>query len=494
MRYRSTRGGGETLTASQAILKGLADDGGLFMPDRLPILKRELRELSKLSYQELALEVMREFLTDYTDAELKRCINAAYDKKFDTPEIAPIRKADDAYFLELFHGKTIAFKDMALSILPHLMTTAAKKNGVSKKIVILTATSGDTGKAAMEGFADVPGTEIIVFYPKNGVSKFQELQMRTQRGANTHVAAIEGNFDDAQTGVKNIFGDQAFAQKLAENGIQLSSANSINIGRLVPQVVYYVYAYCKLLASGEIQDEETLNVCVPTGNFGNILAAWFAKQMGVPFGKLICASNENRVLADFFASGAYDKNRPFILTTSPSMDILVSSNLERLIYLSCGCNADVCRACMESLKETGRYTVTQPMRSFMSDFSGGYALEASVFGTINALEQKTGYVIDPHTAVAKSVYDAYRRRTGDYTKTVIASTASPFKFAPTVMKALGSSGEAKDVFGLIDELSSISGVPEPAAIEEVRNAKIRHNTECAAADMEKTVAEFLGIH
>lgn len=493
MRYRSTRGGKDAFTASQAVLQGLAADGGLFMPETLPVLKKSLRELSALSYQDLAWEVMKEFLTDYTEEELRGCIRAAYDEKFDTQAIAPIREADGAYFLELFHGKTIAFKDMALSILPHLMTVAAKKNAASEKIVILTATSGDTGKAAMAGFADVAGTEIIVFYPKDGVSKFQELQMRTQSGANTHVAAIEGNFDDAQTGVKKIFGDAAFAQKLREKGMRLSSANSINIGRLVPQVVYYVYAYCTLLREGKVADGEKINVCVPTGNFGNILAAWLAKHMGVPLAKLICASNENRVLTDFFARGVYDKNRPFILTSSPSMDILVSSNLERLIYLSCGCDAKQCAACMEALQTEGRYSVTEEMRAFMADFVGGSATEAEVFAAIRGTKERAGYVIDPHTAVAKQVYDAYRKETGDATKTVIASTASPFKFAPTVASALGGEGDKADVFAVIDDLSALSGVAEPAAIEEVRSAAIRHDTACSVAEMEETVAKFLSM-
>lgn len=491
MLYNSTRGGEQGRTASQAVLKGLADDGGLFMPERLPVLEKDLKTLAELSYQDLAYEVMKQFLTDYTEAELRHCIEAAYDEKFDTPVIAPLRKADGVWFLELFHGKTIAFKDMALSILPHLMTTAAKKNGAEHKIVILTATSGDTGKAAMAGFADVPGTEIIVFYPKDGVSKFQELQMRTQAGANTHVAAIEGNFDDAQTGVKQIFGDRAFAEELAQKGYQLSSANSINIGRLVPQVVYYVYAYGQLLKEGSLADGETMNVCVPTGNFGNILAAYLAKQMGVPIGKLICASNENRVLTDFFQNGIYDKNRDFILTSSPSMDILVSSNLERLLYLACGCDTAVCSRCMEELKQKGSYQVTDEMRAFMTDFLGGCAEETEVFETIRNLQEKTGYVIDPHTAVAKAVYDAYRKTSGDKTKTVIASTASPFKFAPAVAKALGMDAEQEDVFQVIDALSEVAKTPEPAAIGEVRTAEIRHDTNCAVSEMQETVRNFL---
>ena len=316
---------------------------------------------------------MKQFLTDFTEEELKTCIERAYDSKFDTEEIAPLVKADGAYYLELFHGSTIAFKDMALSILPHLMTVSAKKNHAENTIVILTATSGDTGKAAMAGFADVEGTRIIVFYPKDGVSRVQELQMLTQKGANTSVVGISGNFDDAQSGVKKIFGDKEFAKELAGRGYQLSSANSINIGRLVPQVVYYVYAYAKLLENGEIENGEKINVTVPTGNFGNILAAYFAKQMGVPIDKLICASNDNKVLYDFFKTGVYDKNRPFILTSSPSMDILISSNLERLIYLSTCCDAEETKKRMEELSKDGKYSVTDEMRARMADFVGGYA-------------------------------------------------------------------------------------------------------------------------
>lgn len=493
MLYNSTRGGESKISSSQAILKGLAADGGLFMPESIPALKTSLTALSKMSYQDLAYEVMKEFLTDFTEEELRHCINSAYDEKFDTERIAPLVKKDDTYFLELFHGKTIAFKDMALSILPYLCVTSARKNKVEDKIVILTATSGDTGKAAMAGFADVPGTEIIVFYPYGGVSKFQELQMRTEPGKNTHVAAIRGNFDDAQTGVKNIFGDEEFKSRLKEKNVILSSANSINIGRLVPQVAYYVYAYAQMIAGGEITEGEKINVCVPTGNFGNILAAWIAKHMGVPIQKLICASNENKVLTDFFNTGVYNRNRQFILTSSPSMDILISSNLERLIYLSTGCSAEQTRSLMEELKTGGAYEITAEMKAFMDDFCGYSADEDAVFNAIRELQKKAGYVIDPHTAVAKAVYDQYRAETGDGTRTVVASTASPYKFAPAVMNALGRNGNRDDVFAVIEELAEISGVPAPRAVQEVRTAPIRHNTICPINAMEKTVEEFLSM-
>lgn len=493
--YQSTRGGETGLTASQAILKGLANDGGLFMPTEIPTLDVPMEKLAQMSYQEVAYEVMKLFLTDFTEEELKYCINHAYDSKFDTEEIAPLVKADGAYYLELFHGSTIAFKDMALSILPYLMTTSAKKNDVKNEIVILTATSGDTGKAAMAGFADVPGTRIIVFFPKGGVSKVQELQMVTQKGDNTAVVAIHGNFDDAQTAVKKIFGDKEFCQKLDDKGFQFSSANSINVGRLVPQVVYYVYAYAKLLANGEIMDGEQINITVPTGNFGNILAAYFAKQMGVPVKTLICASNDNKVLYDFFQTGTYDRKREFMLTSSPSMDILISSNLERLIYLSAGCDAAKNREMMASLSKDGVYTITEDMKAKMADFVGGFATEAENAEGIKALYDATGYVIDTHTGVASRVYRDYVEKTGDKTPTVIASTASPFKFSHSVMEAVMGDQSGKDEFQIVDELSQVANVKVPNAVEEIRHAEIRHRRESDPdlTSMEATVAEILGL-
>ena len=455
--YQSTRGRETGVPASMAILKGLAEDGGLFMPTEIPELDVPMEKLGTMTYQETAYEVMKLFLTDYSPEELKDCITKAYDSKFDTEEIAPLAKADGAYFLELYHGSTIAFKDMALSILPHLMTTAAKKNRVDKEIVVLTATSGDTGKAAMAGFADVPGTRIIVFYPKDGVSKVQELQMRTQKGANTNVVAINGNFDDAQTGVKKLFGDKSLEALLESKGFQFSSANSINIGRLVPQIVYYVYAYARLLANEEIAGGEQINVVVPTGNFGNILAAYFAKCMGVPVKTLICASNDNKVLYDFFTTGTYDRKRDFILTNSPSMDILISSNLERRIYLSTGCDARANKALMQDLSVKGSYTVTEDMRAFMSDFAGGFATQEENAAAIKRIFDSTGYLIDTHTGVAAAVYGDYRAKSGDTAKTVIASTASPYKFSDSVMEAIAGpeSIRGKDGFEVVDALSSL---------------------------------------
>ena len=493
--YQSTRGRETGVPASMAILKGLAEDGGLFMPTEIPELDVPMEKLGTMTYQETAYEVMKLFLTDYSPEELKDCITKAYDSKFDTEEIAPLAKADGAYFLELYHGSTIAFKDMALSILPHLMTTAAKKNRVEKEIVVLTATSGDTGKAAMAGFADVPGTRIIVFYPKDGVSKVQELQMRTQKGANTNVVAINGNFDDAQTGVKKLFGDKSLEALLESKGFQFSSANSINIGRLVPQIVYYVYAYARLLANEEIAGGEQINVVVPTGNFGNILAAYFAKRMGVPIKTLICASNDNKVLYDFFTTGTYDRKRDFILTNSPSMDILISSNLERLIYLSTGCDARANKALMQDLSVKGSYTVTEDMRAFMSDFAGGFATQEENAAAIKRIFDSTGYLIDTHTGVAAAVYGDYRAKSGDTAKTVIASTASPYKFSDSVMEAIAGpeSIRGKDGFEVVDALSSLCGVDVPAAVEEIRHAPIRHNTECDVDKMEATVKAILGI-
>ena len=491
--YNSTRNAEKKVTASEAILKGLADDGGLFVPEYIPKLDVTMDELKSMSYQETAYAVMKQFLTDFTEEELMHCINSAYDSKFDTEVIAPLVKVGDTYHLELFHGATIAFKDMALSILPHLLTTAAKKNDVTKDIVILTATSGDTGKAALAGFADVPGTKIIVFYPKGGVSRIQELQMVTQKGENTSVVAIHGNFDNAQSGVKAMFEDKELEKELSEAGYQFSSANSINIGRLVPQVVYYVYAYAKLLENEEIRSGEEINVTVPTGNFGNILAAYYAKQMGVPIAKLICASNENKVLFDFFQTGVYDRNREFILTSSPSMDILISSNLERLIYTIAGQDAQKNADLMAQLKEKGVYEITPEMREKLTDFAGGFATEEECAATIRKTYERTGYVMDTHTSVAAAVCAQYRKDSGDEKKCLVASTASPYKFIHSVMTAIDEKYASADEFSLIDELSSISGTAIPKAVEEIRNADIRHRRECDADCMKEIVKEILSV-
>lgn len=489
--YKSTRNSNLKVTASEAILKGLAPDGGLFVPSELPKLDVTMSDLKGKTYQEIAYLVMKQFLTDFTEEELKNCIDKAYDSKFDTEEIAPLVKVDDTYYMELFHGATIAFKDMALSILPHLMTTSAKKNDVKNEIVILTATSGDTGKAALAGFADVEGTRIIVFYPKNGVSKVQELQMVTQRGENVNVVAIHGNFDNAQSGVKAMFEDTELAEELAKKGYQFSSANSINIGRLVPQVVYYVNAYAKLLENEELANGEELQVVVPTGNFGNILAAYYAKQMGVPIGKLICASNENKVLFDFFQTGTYDKNREFVLTTSPSMDILISSNLERLIYVIAGEDSDKTKELMEALKKDGTYTVSEDMKVKLSDFAAGYATEDETAEQIHDVYDKTGYVMDTHTAVASYVCSRYEQSEKTGKKYLIASTASPYKFVKSVMTAIDAKYAEEDEFALLPKLQELSQVDMPQAIKDILDANVLHNIECDVDQMEETVKQIL---
>ncbi|MFV0528563.1 MAG: threonine synthase [Lachnospiraceae bacterium] len=493
VRYTSTRDSKQNVSASQAVLKGLSEDGGLFVPLDIPSLDISMDVLQTMSYQEVAYEVMSRFLSDYTKDELEYCIKNAYDSKFDTPEIAPLVKTKDANYLELFHGSTIAFKDMALSILPYLLTTAAKKNQVDKEIVILTATSGDTGKAAMAGFADVPGTSIIVFYPKNGVSAVQEKQMVTQKGDNTHVIGITGNFDDAQTGVKKMFNDKALAEELNAKGFQFSSANSINIGRLVPQIVYYVYAYVTLLKKQEIQPKEEINVVVPTGNFGNILASYYAREMGLPIKTFVCASNDNKVLVDFFETGVYDRNRDFILTTSPSMDILISSNLERLIYHICQQDAGTNSRMMRELSEKGSYTITARMKSELQDFYGDFATQAETSAEIKRVFEQEQYIMDTHTAVASAVYKKYKESTKDVTSSIVVSTASPYKFVRDVMLSVDPAYESWDDFALIDELSKISHTAIPAAIEEIRNAPVLHDTVIAAEDMPAQVRRILGV-
>lgn len=492
--YHSTRNSEETATASEAILKGLTSDGGLFVPDSIPKLNVSLEDLTQMSYQEIAYAVMKEFLTDFTEEELKTCINNAYDSKFDTEEIAVTKKVDGAYYLELFHGATIAFKDMALSILPHLLVTSARKNNVKNEIVILTATSGDTGKAALAGFADVPGTKIIVFYPKSGVSPIQEKQMVTQKGDNTYVIGIKGNFDDAQTGVKKMFSNKELAKVMNDNGFQFSSANSINIGRLVPQVVYYVKAYADLLKQGALKAGEPMNVVVPTGNFGNILASYYAKQMGIPIGKFVCASNKNKVLFDFFETGKYDRNREFYVTISPSMDILISSNLERMIYRIAGNDAKQCAKFMAALTKDGEYVITDAMKAELSEFFGAFGSEEETAVKIKEVYDKEGYVMDTHTAVAAVAYDKYKAATGDdKTPTVIASTASPYKFTRSVMDAIDPAYDAEDDFELVDELNKVSKTAIPKAIEEIRTAPVLHDTVCETAAMEDEVKKILGI-
>lgn len=490
--YQSTRDQCNQVSASQAILSGLASDGGLYTPIKLPKLDLNFDDLQSASYQEIAKLIMSAFFDDFTDEELDHCISSAYDDKFDTDLIAPIVSLKDYHNLELFHGATIAFKDMALSILPHLLTTAAKKQGVDNKIVILTATSGDTGKAAMAGFADVPGTEIIVFYPKHGVSKIQELQMTTQKGQNTHVIAIEGNFDDAQTEVKRMFNDQELAAKLAKQGIQLSSANSMNIGRLIPQVVYYVYAYAQLVKKRSIQVGDEINITVPTGNFGNILAAYYAKEIGLPVSKLICASNENNVLTDFFTNLTYNKKRPFKVTSSPSMDILVSSNLERLIFHLLGNDSEKTKELMFKLSKDGEYQLEGIQEDIFNIFRAGFASEEETKAEIRAIFESDNYVIDPHTAVASAVYREYQKISGDQTLTVIASTASPYKFPYVVVNSISSEFIESD-FKAVEALEKLSGVTIPKAVRGLEKAEVLHETLVATKDMQEAVEKYLGV-
>lgn len=489
MKYISTRGDKTEFSSSQAVIAGLAKDGGLFVPKNLPVLDVPLEELSKKDYREIAYEVMKLFFTDYTKEELCECINRAYDKKFDTDKIASLVKRGGQHFLELFHGPTIAFKDMALSILPHLLTCALKKNGINDRVLIMTATSGDTGKAALEAFDSVESTRIIVFYPKGGVSPIQERQMVTQTGANTKVIGVKGNFDDCQSKVKEMFSDPGLAQELSSNGFRFSSANSINIGRLIPQVVYYVYAYVKMMEANEISEGEALNFVVPTGNFGNILAAFYAKKMGVPVGKLVCASNENKVLYDFFNTGIYDRRREFILTTSPSMDILISSNLERLIYHSLGDDAQKNAVLMDRLFEDGFYEVGDAQREYMKDFVAIFANGQQVSDTIKHYYDSCGYVIDTHTAVA--AYANLKNMEKDRTKSVVVSTASPYKFTRYVLSSIDPSLVSDDDLEMASTLYDISKVEIPKAISLLKDAKVIHDRVCETSEMPDMVREFI---
>ena len=473
--YSSTRNDKVKLTASQAILKGLADDGGLFVPERIPALDVPMDTLADMSYQETAYEVMSRFFTDFTEDELKDCIKKAYDSKFDTPEIAPLVDADGAYYLELFHGPTIAFKDMALSILPHLLITSARKNQVKNDIVILTATSGDTGKAALAGFADVEGTKIVVFYPKNGVSPIQEKQMVTQKGKNTFVVAIHGNFDDAQSAVKVAFGDKMLKEVSDQHHVFLSSANSINVGRLIPQIVYYFHSYFELVRNKEIEMGDQVNFCVPSGNFGNCLAGWFAKNMGLPVNKFITASNKNNILTDFFTTGKYDANREFFKTNAPAMDILVSSNLERLVWYMSGKDGDKVKEYMEKLKADGIYEVDDETFARIQDqFKAGYLNEEEVLKTIKDCYEDNGYVLDTHTACGYGVLKQYQKETGDQTKTILLSTASPYKFPESVYKALFN--EELDVYDAIEKLNEKTGVAVPKPLVGIKDREVLHKT------------------
>ena len=495
MFFTSTRSRCSILSAS-AIAKGLADDGGLFIPCEFPqFTDDDIDRMVKMDYKGRAVEVLSRYLTDFTREEITSCVDAAYTGKFDDEQPAPLVQVNEnMHLLELWHGPTCAFKDMALQLLPHLLTASVKKTSSGRTTVILVATSGDTGKAALDGFADVPGTRIIVFYPQNGVSAMQKLQMTTQTGCNVAVCAINGNFDNAQSGVKNIFADKAMAEQLDAAQMDFSSANSINFGRLVPQIVYYVSSYCDLLRSGKLKKGEKFNVTVPTGNFGNILAAVYAKKMGIPIKTFICASNRNNILTDFINTGVYDRNRDFYTTTSPSMDILISSNLERLLYLlldeDCAATAEL----MNQLKEKGVYSIDQTiLGKLKADFYGNCAGDDEAAETIKYLFEKYNYLCDTHTAVAVNVYQKYLKETQDNTPCVIASTASPYKFAPAVLEAVSGKEPSGSEFEMVGNLSKITGTKIPAPLAGLADKAVLHTSCVEKEDMAKFIADFLGV-
>lgn len=497
MYYTSTRDKSVRVTASEAITKGISSDGGLFVPTEIPKISKEfVNELIPLSYIERAKRVLELYLTDFSKEEIAYCVEGAYKKgKFTSEKVSPIYKLSDSeYVLELWRGPTCAFKDMALQLLPYLLTTSSEKTLKDTEIVILVATSGDTGKAALEGFKDVPNTKILVFYPVDGVSPMQKLQMTTQEGENVSVCAIEGNFDDAQSGVKAIFTDKDIEKKFKENGLAFSSANSINWGRLVPQIVYYVSAYCDMVESGAVKLGEEINVVVPTGNFGNILAAYYAKEMGIPVKTLVCASNANNVLTDFLKTGTYDRNRSFYCTTSPSMDILISSNLERLLFHLCGENDATVRDWMNKLSTDGKYTVTDSVFSqIKSIFAAGCCDDKATKETIADVFNSKNYLCDTHTAVAVNVYENYVENSGDNTPTVIASTANPYKFSASVLSAISDKIQADNEFDMVDELFAASGETVPPQLATLKGKSPRFTKVCNKADMKQVVFDMLGI-
>lgn len=495
MYYKSTRDSSVSVTSAEAIAQGISKDGGLFVPSEIPVLTLdEITALGEKTYPERAAFIFSKYLTDFTDSEIRYCTDNAYtDKAFDSDNICEIAHLfDGTYMLELWHGPTCAFKDMALQILPYLITTSAKKINLDKKVVILVATSGDTGKAALEGFKDVEGTEIMVFYPEDGVSAMQKKQMTTQEGKNVGVCAIKGNFDDAQNGVKAIFTDGEIVDALAQNGKMFSSANSINWGRLAPQIIYYVSSYAQLVKDEEIKAGDKINIVVPTGNFGNILAGYYAKLMGVPVNKLICASNSNNVLTEFLETGVYDRNREFYTTISPSMDILISSNLERLLYHLSGGNDVLIREWFESLKQTGKYEVTpEVLEKIKADFCAGFCDDDETKDLIKRIFDKYSYLCDTHTAVAVKVYEDYVEKTGDTTKTLIASTANPYKFSSSVLSALGEFDDSLDEFELVEKLNSVSRMDVPKSLAELKSKEVRFTTIIDKNDMKDFVLKTL---
>ena len=497
MQFKSTRNANVSVSSAMAIKTGLSSDGGLFLPESIPCVDLDtINSLASMTYNERAKKILGLFLTDFTDEELTDCVNRAYNReKFETDEIAPVYKtSDEVYFLELWHGPTCAFKDMALQILPHLLSKSIKKTGETKEVVILVATSGDTGKAALEGFKDVAGTRIIVFYPAEGVSDIQKRQMVTQEGNNVDVAAVIGNFDDAQSGVKKIFTDVEYNDMLMRNDFILSSANSINWGRLVPQIVYYFSAYANLVKNSEIKLGDKINFCVPTGNFGNILAGYYAMKMGLPVNKLICASNENNVLTDFITTGVYDKGREFKTTISPSMDILISSNLERLLFIATDGDDKQVTTWMNELKETGKYEVTKDvLEKIKATFVAGCCSDEETIKEIKRVDEENSYVMDTHTAVAKKVYDDYKKATGDNTKTVIVSTASPFKFADSVLSAIKEDITSKNEFEMLEELSHASNLAIPRPLADLANKPVIFTTTCEKEEMYDVVSQMLNL-
>lgn len=499
MYYQSTRGGLKSVPSAEAIKMGIAPDGGLFVPEKKALISlEEIGRLADMSYRDRAVEILKLFIDDYTDNEIVDCVKNAYiSEKFGSDDTAPLVKMNEnVHVLELWHGPTCAFKDMALQILPHLLVKAMRKTGETDEIVILVATSGDTGKAALEGFKDVQGTRIIVFFPKNGVSEVQKMQMVTQEGKNVYAIGVNGNFDDTQNGVKAIFTDSALNEELKEKGFKFSSANSINWGRLVPQIVYYFSAYADLIKQNEIKLGDKVNFAVPTGNFGNILAAYYAKEMGLPVNKLICASNDNNVLTDFIKTGVYDRNREFKKTISPSMDILISSNLERLLFELTGHNSELINNWMGKLKTTGSYTVDQETKKKVSElFWGAYTDQLETLKTIESIYKEYNYVVDTHTAVGIDVYDKYVISTADITRTVIVSTASPFKFNESVVKAIfgGESTNGQNEFELLKVLSERCSVPIPEGLSNLDEKEIRHKTVCEKSEMKENVMKILGL-
>lgn len=494
MNYRSTRNNQVEVTSAKAIAQGLSDEGGLFVPESLPKLSEaDVMGLCDKSYPERAFEIFKLFLTDFTDDEIRYCVNNAYGSNFDTENVSEISHLlTGTYILELWHGPTCAFKDMALQILPYLLTVSAKKTIAGKEIAILVATSGDTGKAALEGFKDVPGTSITVFYPEDGVSDMQKRQMTTQEGSNVNVCAVKGNFDDCQNGVKAIFTDAKLKAELEKMNVVFSSANSINWGRLSPQIVYYISAYASLIKNGEIKYGEPVNIVVPTGNFGNILAAYYAKQMGIPVNKLICASNANNVLTDFINTGVYDRNRSFYTTVSPSMDILISSNLERLLYHLSGENDAQIREWFGKLAKDGKYSVTpEVLEKIRADFYAGYCDDVQTKAAIKEVFESYSYLMDTHTAVAYKVYQDYKKATGDITKTIVASTANPYKFGAAVMDALGGETKGLDEFTIIENLEKKTGTTIPAPLAATKNKAVRFTGSVEKQDMPEVVLGFL---